>query len=221
MEFKKRYFKKKSEFIDLKPLDNKKTNSEIKLGVVILIMVFLFLIAFYFFENVFLKSEGIFRLVAIGITFSAAIMVVLYFRLLIDKTDKRNKINSAIVNYDFSNDENNTIEVRFKNFFKDELCYLNFRNNAIKIGLIDQNCKWLYKEKEILYFALLFSKLKENNYFKNTIENKNFCEVSSQFLDIKINSTMLTKYDLSKENNLIKAHHEKYYENDYSIFNQR
>jgi len=53
MEFKKRYFKKKSEFIDLKPLDNKKTNSEIKLGVVILIMVFLFLIAFYFLKMFF------------------------------------------------------------------------------------------------------------------------------------------------------------------------
>ncbi len=220
MGINKKYFKKKSKLIDSGTLNHKNTKGEFKLGIIILIMVFLFLIAFYFFENVFMKSEGIFRLIAIGITFSAAIMVVLYFRLLINKTDNRNKINSEFVTNDFSNDENNTIEVRFKNFFKDESCYLKFKGNAIKIGLIDENCKWLYKEKENLYFALLFSKLKANNYFKSTIENKDFCTVASQFLEIKIDSTMLTKYDPCKEKNLIKADHEKYYENDYSIFNQ-
>lgn len=212
----------------------KNASGKMRIESMIGIIVFLFLLSFYSFENVFQKSEGFFRLASLGIILTAFIMVVLYFRLLIRETDKKNKnilekdqynfiedISYDLVedgNYDLQENES-TIEDNFKTLFREDICFMEFKEKAIKSGFIDHNYKWLFKEKEMLYFALLFYKLKENNYLKYKIENRFFCEVSSDLMGIKIDPSMLSKYNPHKENNKhIKVDHLKYYKEDYSVF---
>lgn len=115
--------------------------------------------------------------------------------------------------------EENSIEYQFKKLFRDEICFIRFKEEAIKNGFMNHNFKWLFKEKEILYCALLFFKLKEHDYFIEKIENRIFCEVASSLMGINLNPTMLSKYNPGKENNKhIKVDHLNYYNQEYSIF---
>lgn len=209
---------RQSDLVRKKIVKNKDNEGTLKGGSIILIIVVLFLLAFFFFENYFTNSEGIARYSALGITIAGILVAFLYVKILYKEQAKISNIvgdENKNTSYLVPNAEDS-----FKEFFKEDFYYLKFKKTAIEIGLIDNNCKWLFKEKELLYFALLINKLKEINYLKNTIENKDLCKVSNKLLDIKIDPSMLSKYDPHKENNThIKGNHSKYYENVYSVFN--
>lgn len=200
--------------MDMITFKNEQDDGTLKTGSIVLILVMLFLVSFYFGEIGFLKSNGVYKLVALGITCGGTLVFILYYKLLF----KENSSKVSSQNIFLSNEDTDTAEEKFEDFFADEALYLKFKDKAIEIGLINEKCEWLFKEKEVLYFVLLVAKLKQKKYLKSTIHWKSFCEVSNTFLKIPIDASMLTKYNPEKSSNLLKSYHHEYFDKEYSVF---
>ncbi|WP_173967976.1 hypothetical protein [Flavobacterium collinsii] len=97
-----------------------------KTSFMIFTIVMLFLLSFSFFENEFQKSEGIYRLLALGIVIAAAIVAILYFRLLINETDRKNNNIGININEDLNNERTNEFGDKVNNV---DIQNDNIRNN--------------------------------------------------------------------------------------------
>jgi hypothetical protein len=159
--------KTKTKFIDMITFKNEQDNGTLKTGSMVLIMVVLFVVVFYFGEIGFLKSNGVYKLVSLGITCGGTLAFILYYRLLIKETDRK---NDNIGNYqkDITNNINEDRE-RLKSFFKDDT-FEEFKRLSIEAGIISEQGKWIFKgikrDYSILILKLIDSqiiKIKENH----------------------------------------------------------
>jgi hypothetical protein len=206
--------KTKTKFMDMITFKNKPDDGTLKTGSIVLIVIIIGGAARHIYSNEFVKSRGILNDLIFMVLLGLVITAILYFLLLI----KENSSKVSSQNIFLSNEDIDTAEEKFEDFFADEASYLKFKDKAIEIGLINEKCEWLFKEKEVLYFVLLVAKLKQKKYLKSTIHWKSFCEVSNTFLKIPIDASMLTKYNPEKSSNLLKSYHHEYFDKEYSVF---
>ncbi len=172
---------------------------------------------FFFYASI---SSGIFG-------FGMSIYLMIKFFEISSKSDILEQKNDSYISIEtlvevHSQNENNiknVYEEEFKSFFEKGM-YLKFKEIAIKNKFIDKNCKWNYLLKDKVYFLLLIYKLKENDYFLSTFETKKFCNISNKFLEISINHSMFSKYNMVKDKGLL-SEHIKYYNTEYAIFDYK
>lgn len=104
MKIIKFYNKIESKMTEKMTFEKKSNEDTFKTSWMLFIIVILALLSFYFFENEFQKSEGTYRLLALGIVIAAAIVAILYFRLLINETDRKNNSIGSNIDEDINNE---------------------------------------------------------------------------------------------------------------------
>jgi hypothetical protein len=130
----------------------------------------------------------------------------------------RDNVENDLISLDIDLDKNSEIESpeeKFKLFFNEDK-YEEFKNIAIDLDIINKKMKWTYKRKELLYFVLLFYKLEEKQYLKKPINREKFCEASKDYLEIKIDKSLFSKYNPKKD--ILLHEHIECYNNEYSVF---
>ncbi|WP_445709793.1 hypothetical protein [Flavobacterium sp.] len=171
---------------------------------IILTIILLFSFSLYFYEEIFLKTSGFYRRLSFGIVLGFLICAVIYISFLIRVFKKAHKKIEEVSKL-------NSNEDKFNFFFNDEK-YSLFIKLCIENKLIDKTSSSSYKWlKEATDYAVLYHKLKENNFFKERIKQKDFVMISKEYFNIeKLDSSLITKYKPTSENFLLGGYQDFY-----------
>lgn len=175
--------------MDMITFKNKPDDGTLKTGSMVLILVMLFLISFYFGEIGFLKSNGVYKLVALGITCGATLTFILYYKLLNKETDSKN-INIGNNQKDSTTNINEDRE-RLKIFFKEDT-FEEFKRISIEEKMISEQGKCIFSSRKRDY-SILILKLIDSKIIKiSDNEIRQFHKAFQEYFSVNFDYPLMT-----------------------------